>query len=55
MAGRQDSNAGEDACAQNRFGMRPACRARWPAVTAAAMAAAITGGSAALVTAVQGG
>src|SRR4051794_29938827 len=38
---------GLDACAQNLFGIRPACRAKYPAVTAAAIAAAIVGGSAA--------
>src|SRR6476646_7847168 len=44
--------SGLEACAQNLMGMRPAWRARYPAVTAAAIAAAIVGGSAARVTAV---
>src|SRR6476469_10575857 len=44
--------SGLEACAQNLLGMRPAWRARYPAVTAAAIAAAIVGGSAARVTAV---
>src|SRR4051812_5375009 len=42
---------GLDACAQYRLGMRPAWRASRPATTADAIAAAITAGSAALVTA----
>jgi len=37
---------------QNRLGIRPACPPRYPAVTAAVIAAAIVAGSAARVTAV---
>lgn len=36
--------AGEEACAQKRLGIRPAWRARWPALTAERMADAMRAG-----------